>query len=227
MRTLGVIPARGGSKGIPRKNIQPLGGKPLITYAVDSARGTKGIHKVVVSTDSAEIAAVAHGLGVTVIDRPAALAHDTARTEDALLHALDSLAARGERYDAVATLEPTAPLRSPALIDRCVERLSAGGCDAVLTVVADRSTWGRLRGERFEHLFPGQARRRQDREPIYRESSTVYVTNVDALRQTGSVLGRAPVAIEVTEEEAVDINTPLDLVIAEAILRRKSQGGTA
>lgn len=227
MNILGVIPARGGSKGIPRKNIQPLAGRPLLEYTIGAARGSRYLNRLVVSTDDAEIQAVAEALGVHVIQRPAQYSTDSSRTEAALLHVCDVLL-QEERYEPelVVTLEPTSPLRSSALIDRCIETLLARpDGDSLLTVTETRACYGRLREGRFEYLFPGQPRRRQEREPLYKESSTVYVTRTGTLRAKQSVLGDRLYAVVAEEGEAIDINTPLDLAIAEAIVLRRREGG--
>lgn len=223
MTVLGVIPARGGSKGIARKNIVPMAGRPLLAYTIDTARAADSLDRFVVSTDDAEIAEVARQHGAGVVDRPRELATDEARTEPVLLHAADTLAAQGFEAEIVVTLEPTSPLRTPALVDRCVSRYREGGCDAVLTVVPNHAIVGRLHGERFEPFIDDAPRRRQEREPLYEESSTVYVTGVKALRETGHLYGTDAVAVVVDPQEAVDIDSELDLRIVEALLHAHAQ----
>lgn len=224
MSVLAVIPARGGSKGIPKKNIAPLAGRPLIAYTIEAARAARRIDRCVVSTDDAEIAAVAQQLGAEVIERPAELASDDARTEAALLHAVDAVkAADGFDADIVVTLEPTSPLRTAALIDCCVESVLESDADSALTVIETRECLGTMRDGYFEYLVKNQPRRRQDREPLYKESSTVYVTKTETLRRLGSVCGERPLAIIVDPEEAIDINAPFDLVVAEAAIRFREQ----
>ena len=228
MKVLAVVPARGGSKGIPLKNIRSLDGKPLITYTIEEARRSRHVDRVVVSTDSDEIAAVARACGAEVIMRPPALATDAAPTELALIHALDTLkAADGYDPDAVMTLEPTSPLRTSRLIDRCVETLASQNADSVLTVTETRECFGRIVNGRFDYLIQNQARRRQDRAPLYRESSTVYLTRVKTLRDRQSVLGERLYPVVVDPEEAIDINSPLDFAVAEAVMRwKRKEGGT-
>ena len=158
--------------------------------------------------------------------RPPALAGDEAPTELALLHALDTLKAiDGYDPDAVMTLEPTSPLRTSQLIDRCVEMLSSQNADSVLTVTETRECFGTIVDGRFDYLVKNQARRRQDRAPLYRESSTVYLTRVKTLRDRQSVLGERLYPVVVDPEEAVDINSPLDLAVAEAVMLWKRKGG--
>lgn len=227
MKVLAVVPARGGSKGILSKNIRLVAGKPLLVYTIEEARNARCIDRLVVSTDAEEIAEVAREAGAEVIMRPAALATDGAATELALIHALDTLkAADGYDPDAVMTLEPTSPLRTSQLIDRCVETLASQNADSVLTVTETRECFGRIVDGRFDYLIKNQPRRRQDRAPLYRESSTVYLTRVKTLRDRQSVLGERLYPVVVGPEEAIDINSPLDLAVAEAVMawRRKAGG---
>lgn len=220
---LGVIPARGGSKSIPLKNIRPLNGIPLLAYTIRAANQSTVLDRCVVSTDHPDIAVAARAYGAEVIDRPAELATDQAPTEGALLQVLDVLGRLGYRPDYVVTLEPTSPFRTAALIDRCVATaIEQPDIDCVLTVTETRKCYGRLVDGRFEYLFPNQPRRRQERQPLYEESSTVYVTRTTALARDRSVLGRTRVGVVVADSrEALDINEPLDFLIAEAVLAQR------
>lgn len=218
MTALGIVPARGGSKAIPGKNIRPLLGVPLMVYTIEAARRSSLVPRTVVSTDSEEIAAVARGAGAEVVMRPDELATDESPTEDALIHVLEAL---GEEPDYVVTLEPTSPLRTPQTIDKCVELARAEDADAVFTVVETRAVLGRLEGTVFRFVQPGERRRRQDREPLHRESSTVYVTRTRWLLEQRSVIAEPMYAVVVPEEEAIDINTPVDFLLAEAALRQR------
>lgn len=217
MHAIGIVPARGGSRGVPRKNLRELNGEPLVARAVRIARAAETLDLVVVSTDDAEIAGVAEAAGAHVVLRPAALAGDDSPTEDALVHALESL---GEEPDWTVTLEPTAPFRRAETIDRCVRLADDRSAGAVVTVVGSLSSWGRLgAGGAYELLDPDAPRRRQERTPLYAESGTVWVTRTASLLAARSVLAEPVYAVVVDEEEALDVNTMLDLRIAEAILR--------
>jgi N-acylneuraminate cytidylyltransferase len=219
MKVLGVIPARGGSKGVPLKNIKHLAGKPLLSYTVDSAQASGAVDRLVVSTDHAEIAAVAKQAGAEVLMRPPELSTDQARTEAALLHVLDTLEKSGFRPDLVLTLEPTSPFRSAELIRRCLKIFEATDADSVIGVVESRENYGRIVDGRYQFLFPDQPRRRQEREPLYREASTIYATRTATLRNKQSVLGDRLHALVVEESEAVDINTVFDFNVAEALMQ--------
>lgn len=218
-RFLAVVPARGGSKSVPRKNVRLLAGRPLLHYTLDQVAAVPEIDRTVVSTDDPEIAAVARAGGGEVLDRPAELATDTAPTEWALLHALDRLEAEGNAFDYVIVLEPTSPFRTPQTIRRCMSRIVETGAPSLITVIETRDNIGRLEDGRFRPLIPGAPRRRQSREPFCVESSTVYIARVDFLRKTGSLAADDWAAEPVPDEEAVDINTPLDFTVAEAMMR--------
>ncbi|MGC3976528.1 MAG: acylneuraminate cytidylyltransferase family protein [Nitrospira sp.] len=215
---------RGGDRNrFPLKNIRPLDGTPLLAFTIQAATQSTHLDRCVVSTDHPDIAQVAREYGAEVIERPAELATDQAPTEWALLHVLEVLAKDGYRPDYVVTLEPTSPLRTTRLIDRCIaEAVRHPDCDGVMTVTETRKCYGRLQDGRFEYLFPGQPRRRQEREPLYEESSTVYVTRTEVLERDRSVLGRTRYGVIVDDpREAIDINEPLDFIVAEAVLRQR------
>jgi N-acylneuraminate cytidylyltransferase len=215
LNALGVIPARGGSKGVPRKNLREIGGETLVARAVRCALAARTLDLVVVSTDDDEIAAAAEAAGARVVRRPADLAGDESPTVDALLHAVETLGAR-PRW--VVTLEPTAPFRRPGTIDRCVELAEAREAGAVVTVRADRSSFGRVAADgRFEPLDASAPRRRQDREPLHAEAGVVWVTRTASLVAARSVLAEPVYAVVVDEEEALDVNSELDFRIAQAV----------
>src|SRR5438067_1066409 len=132
MEVVALIPARGGSKAIPRKNVAPLGGRPLLAWSVDAARESRAVTRTVVSTDDEEIAAAARGLGAEVLDRPVALAADETPMRDVIEHALAELA----RPDVLVLLQPTSPLRRARHVDEAVELLRATGADPALRVRA-------------------------------------------------------------------------------------------
>lgn len=224
MRYLIVVPARGGSKGIPKKNIYPLKGKPLLAYTLDVIGKAKLVHTdVVVSTDSEEIADVAREYsGVEIVRRPDAIAGDHASTEDALLHALDVMEREhGKTYDAVLTLQPTSPFRRSQTLREFVAAYEAQReeYDALLSLHETRSDfWVRKENGAFSRLYPQAPRRRQEREPLYIENSAYYITSVAALRQTHLVLGTRVGGFLISEREGIDINEPSDLKMAESVM---------
>ncbi len=225
MRYLTVIPARGGSKGIPLKNIYPVNGKPLLLYSLEMITQVQFEGDVAVSTDSEKIKQVARTVpGIEIVDRPAEISGDKAGTESALLHALEVMEARrGYTYDAVVTLQATSPLRTPQMVRACMERYEADRdrYDALLTLTETRIDYWIKEGEgHYRRLYPNAPRRRQDREPIYIENSAVYITDKNALIETNSVLGHSVNGYVIPEREGVDINEPVDILLAEELLRQ-------
>jgi CMP-N-acetylneuraminic acid synthetase len=219
-----VIPARSGSKRIPGKNIAPLLGKPLLVYTVEAAIAAGVTPHVTVSTESAEIAEVAHGAGARVIPRPDELAADEASTEAVLLHVLEVLEGEGLRFAWVITLPPTSPLRTAGTIRTFVERVRAEPDlqDCLMSVTENRCDF--WRGEEngtLRRLFPDAPRRQQDRVPLYEENSAIYITRVQALRETGRITGRKVRGLAIDRVEALDINEPIDMKIAEALLSER------
>lgn len=225
MRIVAVVPARGGSKGIPKKNIYPLLGKPLIGYTIEALQGSKTCMTIVVSTDSEEIMAVAHQYnGVLVVRRPTCISGDEASTESALLHALGYLEAeQGQRFDYILTAQPTSPLRSSQTIDAFIRAFDDNKekYDAQLTLTPNTADfWIQTDGGDYVRLFPNAPRRRQDRKPLFAEDGCLYITQVDSLRRTQSVLGTRCRGFAIDEIEGVDINEIGDILRAEAYLAR-------
>jgi CMP-N-acetylneuraminic acid synthetase len=219
-----IIPARGGSKRIPRKNLEPLLGEALVVRAIRAARAAASVTRTIVSTDDDEIAELSSAHEAEVIVRPPELATDRASTEDVLLHVLDELEQRGEPLPAyVATIEPTSPLRTPDLLDACIRLAVARHADAVVTVAETRDLYGRLDGDRFAFLDPIRVPRR-NRVPLYREVGVAYVTRTEWLREHRSIVGDRLHAVVVPDERAIDVNTTFDLVVAEATLAALREG---
>jgi CMP-N,N'-diacetyllegionaminic acid synthase len=215
---MAVIPARGGSKRAPRKNIRPLGEQPLLAYTIAAARDAGLGDATFVSTEDAEIAAVAKKLGSGVIPRPDALATDAASTEGVLLHALDEAAKQGWHPKWILTLPPTSPFRRASTIRFFVDCAAGSGVDCLLSLTETRaSLWRSGADGKIARLFPDAPRRQQDRAPLYEENSAIYLTAVPALRATGSVLGTSLRGIAIDPIEGFDINSELDFLVAEAL----------
>ena len=224
MKFLVVIPARGGSKGIPMKNIYPVNGKPLLTYSLEMMREVVFDGDVVVSTDSEQIKEVAlRTPGSDVVDRPQDISGDKASTESALIHALHVMEEqKGCTYDAVVTLQATSPLRKAGTVKACFEKYEADRekYDALLTLTETRTDyWIKEGGDHYRRLYPDAPRRRQDRDPIYIENSAVYITDRQSLLETNSVLGHCVNGYVIPEREGVDINEPIDILLAEELIR--------
>jgi len=226
MRVLGLVPARGGSKGIRRKNVKALGGRPLLAYTAEAALAARSLTRVVLSTDDEEIADVGRALGLDVpFLRPAALADDHTPMLPVVRHAVSALEAAGDGYDAVCLLQPTNPLRTPDMIDECVDLLERSGADAVVTVLpipAEHNPhWAFEAGARgFLRLATGEAQpiaRRQDLPPAFHRDGSVYITRVPVVL-AGSLYGERLAGLELSPDQSVNLDEPGDWARAEARL---------
>jgi CMP-N-acetylneuraminic acid synthetase len=227
MNATAVIFARGGSKGLPGKNIRPLGGKPLIAWSIEHALAVKRIDRVLVSTDSAEIAAVArhHGAEVPFL-RPAELARDDSPEWLAWRHALNYLHESSGRFpDAMVSVPPTAPLRLPVDLEMCLDEFERGDADVVVTVSdAHRSPYFNMVKRHADGtvglVIPPTSTitRRQDAPVVYDMATVAYVARPEfVMNHLGIFAGRVR-AVTVPTERAVDIDTLLDFKIAECLL---------
>ena len=228
MRLLAVIPARGGSKGIPRKNVRPLCGRPLIAYSIDAARQSGSVDRTIVSTDDEEIAAISRGLGAEVRMRPAKLAQDDTPTRAVLAHVVAELAAESYVPDAVLTLQPTSPLRTVRHIDEAAALFAADpradslvSCIEVPHVFHPRSVMRRNADGYLEAFLPApQPHRRQDKETVLaRNGAAIYVTRTDRLAEY--VFGGRLIPYLMDPESSIDIDTLDDLQVAERVLRAR------
>jgi CMP-N,N'-diacetyllegionaminic acid synthase len=223
---LGVIPARGGSKGLPGKNLKTLGALSLIGHAVASAREAKRLTRVIVSTDSEAIAEEArrHGAEVPFL-RPAALASDEAGMVPVLQHAVRWLEGTGTRPDVIVTLQPTSPFRTGDEIDRTIARVAETGADSAQTLCEASYHpffMKTLDGDRTVALFADGKKyvRRQDAPAVYQPSGAVYVTRYATLMDEGQVLGHDNRGIVMSFEASVNIDTEWDFLLAELLLRQ-------
>lgn len=223
MRILGVIPARGGSKGVPHKNIRPLAGKPLIVHTIEAARASR-LSKVIVSTDDESIAEVARRAGALVpFVRPADLASDSAKSMDVAIHALKTMEAEDAiQYDAVMLLQPTTPFRSVEDINNAIDKLSGNPeADSVISVVdveghhPARMKYiedGRLVDPPFVEAYENQ--NRQELRPMFIRNGAVYLTRRETLLQR-SYKGKVSLALIMPGELSINIDTLRDFDLAE------------
>ena len=234
MTILGLILARAGSRGLPNKCVRNLCGRPLIAYTFDHALASRRITNVVLTTDSEPAKKVAQCAGIEVIDRPAMLAGDTATVDAAARHAVETWEARRNRaVRIVVLLYGNIPMRAEGLIDRAVDRLIETGADSVRSVAPvskQHPDWiHRLDGDRMIQFRPNSIYRRQDLEPLYYHDGAVAAVTRDALfgalltpDDHQSFLGHDRRAIVQQTDETVDIDEPVDLLLAEALLRNRS-----
>lgn len=227
MRVLGLIPARGGSKGVPRKNIRLLAGKPLLQYTAEAALAAKRLDRVILSTDDEEIAEVGRGCGLDVpFMRPPDLAEDDTPTLPVVQHAVRTLEEAGEHYDAVCLLQPSSPFRPPGLIDTCITRLEISAADTVLTVLPVPEKYNPhwvyvLTEDGTLRLITGEQTPISQRQVLplaFHREGSVYVTCRNVVMAHGNLYGKRIVGIEVEASKSVNIDTWLDLKYAENIL---------
>jgi YrbI family 3-deoxy-D-manno-octulosonate 8-phosphate phosphatase len=217
-----IIPARGGSKGIPRKNVLPVAGKALLAWTIEAARSATTIDRVLVSTDDNEIATVARQFGADVIDRPAEISGDSASSELALLHALDYLeATEGHVPHLVAFLQCTSPLTAPEDIDGTVRALERDRADSALSVVPFHYFLWKCESKGASGINHDKSVRplRQDREPQYLESGAVYVMKTAGFRVAKQRFFGKTALYEMPSDRRWEIDEPVDLEIAEVLLR--------
>ena len=230
---LAVILARGGSKGLPRKNLRPLAGKPLVAHALEAALAARRVDRVVLSSEDAEIGAVARAYGVEWIRRPPELSTDTAPVDPALRHAVRTVEVGGAAVEVVVALYGNV-LRRPEAIERVVDKLLATGADSVQTYApyAMPLEWAyRLEGDRVRPWAGGEGFsrvfRRQDCTPAYHPDGAVVAVRREVLMaaeylppEESPWMGRDRRAVVQGELDSVDIDEPLDLLWAEFLLER-------
>lgn len=223
MYVVAVIPARGGSKGIPLKNLAELAGKPLIAYVIEACLGGESVDRTVVSTDHEGIAEAARQYGAEVpFMRPADLATDDVILDPVIYHAVTTLETQGEGpIDLVLTVQPTCPLLAPETIDRGVRTLVTGGWDSVITVREDfHLHWQQVDGSR-RPLYK-ERRNRQELDPIYCETGALFASRREVVTSEDR-LGEKIGLLVLSEAEGIDIDTELDLRLAELILKESLQ----
>lgn len=230
MRVLGIIPARGGSKGVPRKNIRMLNGKPLLQYTAEAALGAQRLTRIILSTDDEEIAQVGRQCGLDVpFIRPAELAVDNAPTLPVIQHAVRWIESTGDGYDVVCLLQPTNPLRTSEQIDACIAHLIESQADSVVTVLPVPAEynphWVYFRDDSgLLHLSTGEKTpipRRQELPPAFHRDGSVYVTRRDVLMIENSLYGARVIGYPVELSQSINIDTLDDWRRAEELLRER------
>ena len=231
MRILCVVPARGGSKGVPRKNLRVVGGKPLLVWTLEQALAARPAMDVVVSTDDEEIAAVARAAGALVpFLRPPELARDTTPTEPVVRHAIAAARAADAAPDAVMLLQATSPVRLPGTLSRAVTQLEATGVDSLVGVVPQAPfiwAWGSGDGADAgpTAAYDVTARpRRQDLTPQtlrYRETGSLYLTRTWVYDELDNRIGGRVGLFVMDELEGIDVDTEFDLEVADRTLTQQ------
>jgi YrbI family 3-deoxy-D-manno-octulosonate 8-phosphate phosphatase len=229
MKCVAIIPARGGSKGIPRKNICRVAGKPLLAYTIEHAKATPAIDRIVVSTDAPDIGNVATRYGAQVVWRPAEISGDVSSSELAMLHALDELVMRDDyRPDLVVMLQATSPIRQTHDVQRAIETLIAEGADSLFSACSLHGFVWRRNGSGLSSVsYDYQARRmRQDAPEDLLENGSIYVTRHDLLRSTGNRLGGRIAVYHMDPLDSLQVDEPSDLLAVERLLRWRGHAAT-
>ena len=213
-----IIPARGGSKGVPRKNLWRFNGKPLICWSIEAAQAAELVGPVVVSTDDVEIAEVSRATGAEVVMRPAAISSDAASSEDALLHTLENLDAPP---DLTVFLQCTSPLTHGDDIDACIRTLIEAEADSAFTATESHLFLWKDKANAIGVNHDGaERRRRQDLETAYRENGAVYVMRTRGFLQSRHRFFGKTVISEMPPTRSWEIDSPDDIRIAQALAAR-------
>lgn len=233
MIALGLVPARGGSKGIPNKNLVPLAGRPLLAYTAAAALASRRLSRVLLSTDSPTIAAAGRALGLDVpFLRPAPLAADDAPMLPVLQHVVETLAASGFAADVVVLLQPTSPLRRGEHIDRAIDLLESSGADSVVSVVEVPHQYnplsvmtldgGRLRPYATPTPATATVTRRQDKPRVYARNGPAVLAVRTAVILGGSLYGDDTRPLVMSPRDSLDIDEVWDLELAELLLATRA-----
>ena len=221
---LAIIPARGGSKRLPRKNLLDLNGKPLVAWSIEAGLNSKYIDKVVVTSDDADILNIAKYYGVLSINRPIELSSDTATTFDAVEHAIENI----KYYDYIVLLQPTSPLRTEWHIDKAIEFLINKEADAIVSVCEmDHSPlWSNTLDDTLsmaEFLTKSiKNKRSQDLDSYYRINGAIYICDTKKLlKEKGFFIENGIYAFKMDRETSIDIDNEIDFQLADLILKNK------
>jgi CMP-N-acetylneuraminic acid synthetase len=226
MNILAIIPARAGSKRVPKKNIKELLGKPLINYTIDAAKESKTISRIVVSTDDNEVKAIVANQDIDVIDRPKELATDESTTADVLLHAIEFLEKEKYYPDIVVLLQATSPLRTSQDIDESVNVVLSGQADSTQTVASVKEHPSLMvyldeQNNIAPYDLENHLKRSQEFKKLFIKTGAVFVFKTVVLKKTHDIYGDKHLAVIIPHERSLDIDEPEDFSLAEMYLQKK------
>jgi CMP-N,N'-diacetyllegionaminic acid synthase len=226
MKVLAIIPARGGSKGVPRKNIRKFDGKPLLAYSIAAAKESKNISKFVVNTEDEEVAEIARNFNCDVVMRNPEIAEDHSKITDTVLETLNYFERKNQYFDAVVLLQPTAPLRKGEDIDNAISLLQSNlKTDAVISMVKVED-YHPARMYKFQNgylnsLMPDyETRNRQELPELYLRNGCIYLIRTSALKREQSLMPEKKIPLIMDAKWAVNIDTEMDVIILEQLLKK-------
>ena len=229
-KIIAIIPARGGSKGLPRKNIKTLVGKPLIAWTIEQAKSSRYIDKIIVSTEDQEIEEIAEKYGAEIIKRPKKLAMDKSITIDVIFQALKILKAENYNPDIIVLLQPTSPLRSVEDIDNAIKLFLNNNCKSVVSVCETSHSpyWCfKIEDEYLKPLFEEKylRMRRQDLENIYKPNGAIYISTPQALYKYKTFYSNCIIPYIMPAERSIDIDNKIDFMLAELLIKNVKKEG--
>ncbi|OPX96498.1 MAG: N-acylneuraminate cytidylyltransferase [Syntrophorhabdus sp. PtaB.Bin027] len=224
-RIYGIIPARGGSKGVPKKNIQFIAGKPLIYYTIIAGLGSRYINKLIVSTDDDKIFQVAESFGAIAWKRPENISGDDSPTIDTVLHVLEQCNIKENEPEIVVLLQPTSPLRTSSDIDSALELFMKNDCDSVISVVQTDHPpfWNMILEGKYLKSLMGQkyfTMRRQELPVTYIPNGAIFIASTQTLKIQHTFYGQKTIPYIMSTERSIDIDSKFDLYIVEEIMRK-------
>lgn len=227
-KTLAIIPARSGSKGLPRKNIKPLCGRPLIYYTIREAFKSKYISKTIVSTEDEKISEISNEYNAEVIKRPLHLAEDETPTIDVIFHVLQILKTKKFKPKVVVLLQPTSPLRNAQDIDNAMELFIKSDCESVVSVCKTEHSiyWSfKIDNGYLQSIFEGNylKMRRQDLPKIYRPNGAIYISTPEMLRKYNSFYCSKIIPNVMPPERSLDIDDEIDFMLAELLMSGRKE----
>jgi CMP-N-acetylneuraminic acid synthetase len=229
---IAIIPARGGSKGLPRKNVAMLGGQPLVAWSIQAARECALVGRTIVSTDDAEIRRVSEDCGAEVLTRPAELASDRARSQGVVRHVLERLERTGERPAHIVLLQATSPLRTAAHLESCLARFLASGAVSTVSVTEAEHHPSKMLRVVDGYLVPFLAEAdldapRQLLPAVFRQNGAIYAIEREAFLRTDRFVVPPSLPFIMSAEDSVDIDSEADLRFAELLLAQRAHPTTA
>lgn len=226
MKVLAIIPARGGSKGVPRKNIRKFDGKPLLAYAIEAGMESKNISKLVVNTENLEIAEIARSFNCEVVMRNPEIAGDQSQVINTVLHTLDYFEGNNQYFEAVMLLQPTAPLRKGEDLDNAIALLQSNSkTDAVISMVKVEdhhpARMYKIQNGNLDNLMPEyETQNRQELPELYLRNGCIYLVRTSVLKKELSLMPEKKIPYIMDSRWAVNIDTEIDVIVLEQLLKK-------